>query len=162
LVSIDILISVILFWGLVASLIFTFIIFGMYSLDIGNLVRDQNGNFKKREKMSVKGYLLFISMIILFIGYPILVNILLLQGGIQLVTVEFFLLSYGVFFVANFWDLVIIDYFLVVKNILRLKRIPETSYYTTFRPHIIGFFRGLIFGLIFSFVSTVIFLIVGS
>ncbi|MFW9778510.1 MAG: hypothetical protein ACFFE8_06615 [Candidatus Heimdallarchaeota archaeon] len=153
----------VLFWGFFASICFTALLVIMYLTGTGNLVRDEKGKFKEKEKISAGGYLLFFLFLGLVIGLPIIANLFfVVQEGVKLNIIEIFILTYGIFLFVNLWDLIIIDYFLVVKNVFQLKNLPQTPYYTTFRPHLNGFLRGLIFGLVFSVISSIIaFLIIG-
>jgi hypothetical protein len=162
-VALEILAFYILLWGFLASICFTILLVVMYLTGTGNLVRNEEGKFKEKEKISVGGYLLFALFLGLVIGLPIIANLFfVVQEGIKLEIFEIFILTYGIFLFVNLWDLISIDYFLVVKNVFQLKNLPQTPYYTTFRPHLIGFFKGLVFGLVFSVISSVItFLIIG-
>ncbi|MFW9856729.1 MAG: hypothetical protein ACFFFG_16880 [Candidatus Thorarchaeota archaeon] len=162
-VALEILVSYILLWGFIETICFTALLVILYLSGSGNLVRDEEGKFKKKKKIQIRVYLLYVLLLSLLTGLPILANIFfVVEEGITLDIVEIFTLTYGIFLFANVWDLILIDYFLVVKNVFRLKNLPETLYYTSFRPHLVGFFRGLVFGLFFSLISSgITYLVIG-
>jgi hypothetical protein len=145
--------STILLYGLLLSLAFTGLIFLQYALGSSRSIRDDEGRFK-REKASPIGLLMSGSVIALFATGAVLANAALARGTGMLPTYgTAFLVSYGVFLFVNLWDLVAIDYLLLLRFRPAFVALPDTAYYTTFRPHLRGFFRGLALGVIFSLLA---------
>jgi hypothetical protein len=66
--------------------------------------------------------------------------------------------SFGVFFVIHLYDLIVLDYLIIVKWHPKFLKLPNTSYYRTFRPHVIGFLKGIPLGIIASLISSLLLL----
>ena len=61
-----------------------------------------------------------------------------------------FLNAFGIYFFLMLFDLIVLDYLIVVKWHPKFLNLPDTDYYTKFKPHLKGFGRGLAIGIIFS------------
>ena len=134
------------------AFVFTGLLAVQYLLGSSHSVRDEEGNFDLRR--SPLGLLTVFIVFSLIIGIPVLANAwLAARVGEQPFSI-YFLVSYGVFFFANLWDLIVFDYVLVVRFRPSFLTLPDTPYYTTMQPHIRGWFRELIIGLVTSLVAT--------
>ena len=61
------------------------------------------------------------------------------------------------FALVNLYDLVVLDYTLVVRHRPAfIKGLPDTAYYTTMKPHLQGFARGLLVGVVTSLISALL------
>ncbi|MCW5518029.1 hypothetical protein [Muriicola sp. Z0-33] len=118
-------------------------------------LRDEAGRFQK--KWNWKAVSSVFIFIVLLLG-------ILLWGNNRLglyymdnpTSIALFLNAFGIFFFIHLFDLIIIDYFLIVKWHPKFLNLPDTEYYTTIKPHFIGFVRGLPFGIIGSILATAI------
>lgn len=143
--------------GAFGCLLFTlFLIFMSYS-GIAAAMRDEEGNFRKEKSFkSILGAVLFFSFLI---GLLYSANMRFADGltdepGLM----DLWLNSFGVFFVLHVFDLIVLDYLVVVKWHPEFLKLPNTDYYRTFRPHVIGFFKGIPLGIIASLIVSLIFL----
>ena len=66
--------------------------------------------------------------------------------------------SFGVFFVIHLYDVLVLDYLIIVKWHPKFLNLPDTRYYTTIRPHVIGFFKGIPLGILASLMASLLFL----
>ena len=55
--------------------------------------------------------------------------------------------AYGIYFIINLYDFVVLDYLVVVRWHPAFLKLPDTDYYRTIRPHAEGFVRGSVIGL---------------
>ncbi len=61
--------------------------------------------------------------------------------------------AYGIFFIINLYDFVVLDYLVIVRWHPAFLQLPETDYYRTTRPHAEGFARGCVIGVPTSLAS---------
>ena len=107
-------------------------------------------------KQKAEILLMFIIVFCVIIGIPVLANVWLASRVETQPFWIYFSVSYGVFFFANLWDLIVFDYVLVVRFRSSFLTLPDTPYYPTMQPHIKGWFRGLVIGLVTSLVVALI------
>ncbi len=143
--------------GALGCVLFTgFLVFMSYS-GIASAMRDEDGNFRKGVSLkSILGGIFFICFLLglLFYANVKYTNSLTATPGL----VNLWLNSVGVFFVLHLYDLVVLDYLIVVKWHPKFLNLPNTSYYRTFRPHVIGFFKGIPLGVLASLIASLLFL----
>lgn len=135
--------------GLIGSLIFLAIITFVGLSGIANATRDKEGNFRKKiNAKSLFGFGLFISFVILLLhlGNKNLIDQLQYVPNFNIL----FLNSFGIYFFLMLFDLIILDYLIVVKWHPKFLNLPDTDYYTKFKPHLKGMGRGMALGVIFS------------
>ncbi len=150
--------TIVIRYGLLLSLAFTCLLVTQYFLGFEHSVRSEDGQLDAGNRGGWVGKAMFGFAIVLIIGFPLLavqhaerVAVEPLSFGVA------FLLAYGVFSLANLWDLVVFDYILVVKHRPRfIQGLPNTPYYTTMKPHLLGWLRGSIIGLITSLLAATI------
>jgi hypothetical protein len=66
-------------------------------------------------------------------------------------------MAYAIFVLVNLYDLIVLDYILVVRHRPSfITGLPDTPYYTTMKPHVQGFVRGLVVGIVLSLVSALL------
>ena len=141
--------------GGLGCILFTIFLLIMSYSGIASAIRDENGNFKKDLNFkSVLGGLLFSFFLL---GILVLANInysytLPNTHGF----IELLINSFGVFLVIHIYDLLILDYLIVVKWHPKFLKLPNTDYYTTITPHIKGFLKGLPLGIIASVLASII------
>jgi hypothetical protein len=156
----DTVIQTILGYGLLSSLVFTGLLFVQYFLGSERSVRDEEGNFDRRRGGPLALVMLLL-MLSLIMGIPVIASSAVLTTmGEPLAFATYFAIGYGIFFFVNLWDLVIIDYILVVRFRPRAIKVPDTAYYNTMKPHVQGWFRGLIIGLVTSLIAALIAMVV--
>ena len=115
-------------------------------------IRDDEGNFiRPLLPEAYIGFILFIGLI----GAAIYWSNLKLDESVSLV--YYWLNGFLTFVIMSLIDLIILDYLIVVLWHPELLNLPKTAYYTSMRPHFIGFFRGLIFGVFISGILAFIF-----
>lgn len=146
--------TTIILFGLLMALVFTGLLAVQYLLGSSHSVRDEAGNFDLRR--SPLGLLMVIIVFSLMIGIPVVANAWLAARVGTQPFLTYFLVSYGVFFFVNLWDLVVLDYILIVRFRPSFLTLLDTPYYTTIQPHIKGWFRGLVIGLLTSLVAAAI------
>jgi hypothetical protein len=143
--------------GLFGCIGFTGFLLVMSYSGIASAMRDEEGNFKKERnfKAMLGGILFFCFSLGLrcFANMKYANSLSNAPGFINL-----WINSFGVFFVIHIYDLVVLDYLVIVKWHPKFLNLPNTSYYRSFRPHFMGFLRGIPFGIIASLISTCIFL----
>lgn len=106
------------------------------------------------KKATPPAQLMPVLIFLLMIGIPVAAGLWLDRSAdIRLSFWEYFLLCYGIFFVANLWDLLILDYLLLLKFRPSFLKLPDTPYYTTFKPHLQGWVRGLAIGIATSLIA---------
>lgn len=64
--------------------------------------------------------------------------------------------AYLAFLVVNLYDLLVVDGLLVLGIGRRRGALPATPYFTTWRPHLVGFARGLAFGVVPSLAAAAV------
>lgn len=151
----DQLLSNILRMGFIGCAVFTvFVIFMAFS-GIASEMRDEEGNFrKKRNVKSILGGLLFI---LFLLGLLILGNHQLFKAPEA--NPNFLILfvnAFGIFFFIHLFDLVVLDYLIVVKWHPKFLKLPDTEYYSTFQPHLKGFLKGIPLGIFASLIATIL------
>jgi hypothetical protein len=118
-------------------------------------VRDEAGNLDARRSPS--GLLLSLLVFTMLIGVPAAAIGIAETTVVQFSFGQMWGLAYAIFFLANLYDLVVLDYILVVKHRPSfITGLPDTPYYTTMKPHVQGFTRGLVIGAITSLVSALL------
>jgi vacuolar-type H+-ATPase subunit I/STV1 len=143
--------------GALACVVFTgFILFMAFS-GIASAMRDEEGKFRKEKSIkSVLGigmFLCFLLGLLLFANIRYTNSLPTTPGLIDL-----WINSFGVFFVLHVYDLLVLDFLIVVTWHPTFLNLPNTPYYRTFRPHLIGFFKGIPLGMIASLLASLLFL----
>ncbi len=139
----------------VLALFITGILVVQYLIGFENSLRDEAGNLEAGRSRT--GLLLSILVFALLIGVPAIAIGLAERAGVSLSFLEMWAGAYAIFFLANLYDLVIVDYVLVVRHRPGfISGLPDTPYYTTMKPHVQGFARGLVIGLLISLISAAI------
>ena len=139
----------IIFSGAIGSLIFTAIIVFVAYTGIADAVRDKEGKFKKEWNWkSVVGLSLMLGFIIglLYCSNQRLETLV----GAQLNWLTLWGNAFGTFMFLHLFDLLVLDYLIIVKWHPDFLKLPDTAYYQTFKPHLEGFFRGLPLGIVLS------------
>ena len=131
----------VLLWGGVGSLIFTGLLLGMRALGFIDAARDPEGRFRR---LSVKSLVGFTSVLALMIGFPALGAGTMLEGPTFW---SAWGVAYGIFFVINLYDFVVLDYLIIVRWHPAFLNLPDTDYYRTTRPHAEGLARGTVLGI---------------
>ncbi len=139
----------VLLWGGLGSLLFTGLLFLLRAFGVTDAARDREGKFRS---MSVKSVVGFASVSVLMVGFPALASVTILDdGAISLLTA--WGVAYGIFFVINLYDFVVLDYLIIVRWHPAFLNLPDTDYYKTTRPHAEGFARGTVIGIPATLVS---------
>lgn len=131
-----------------------FLLFISYS-GIASVMRDEDGKFRKELNFkSALGAILFLSLLF---GLLCFANIR--YANSLPTTPEFINLwinSFGVFFILHIYDLLVLDYLIIIKWHPKFLNLPNTNYYRSFQPHVIGFVKGIPFGIIVSLLSSLL------
>ncbi|NER13063.1 hypothetical protein GWK08_06410 [Leptobacterium flavescens] len=142
--------------GGIGCLIFMlWILFFSYS-GMAKAVRDREGNFTgKLNWKSVLAFSIFIAFLfgIMHFGNVRLINHLGQDPGLW----TLWLNSFGIFFTVHLFDLIVLDYLIIVVWHPAFLKLPDTDYYRKLRPHLIGFFKGIPLGIASSFLTAVVF-----
>ena len=143
--------------GALGCVVFTgFLLFMAYS-GIASAMRDEEGKFRKEINFkSVLGGIMFLFFLLglLFIANVRYTNSLPTTPGL----INLWINSLGVFFIVHIYDLLVLDFLIVVKWHPKFLNLPNTSYYRSFRPHVIGFLKGIPLGIIASLISSLLLL----
>lgn len=146
-------------YGLIMSGAFTALVVLQAVLGANNSVRDSSGRLAL-SAASPAAIVVFVGAFVLLIGAPVVANWHLgTTAAVSDTVLRYFWVGYGMVLVVNLWDLVVIDYFILLKLKPVWSRwiaVPQTEYYTTFRPHLIGFVRGLVIGVVSSAFSALV------
>jgi hypothetical protein len=143
--------------GALGCVVFTgFLLFMSYS-GIASAMRDEDGKFRKEINFkSILGAIMFLGFLIgfLFIANVKYTNSLPTTPGL----INLWINSLSVFFIIHIYDLLVLDYLIVIKWHPKFLNLPDTSYYRSFRPHLIGFLKGIPLGIIASLISSLLLL----
>jgi hypothetical protein len=121
----------------------------------GDAVRTSEGEFDFKSADWASRLLVF-GILGILIGVPMWGTFQITQSLQSPSFLTIFLISYAIYLLINIWDLVVIDYLLVVRWHPAAIDIPDTPYFTTMRPHLLGFGRGCILGIFLCLVTTTI------
>ena len=141
--------------GIVGIIVFTLLLVLMSKTGLASAVRDNNGKFKKELNWkSILAVLVSLTVMfgLLYVGNMSLANTLSESPGF----LKLFLNSFCIFLVIHIYDLVVLDYLIIVKWHPKFLKLPNTDYYTTMKPHYEGFIKGLPFGVIASLIVSLI------
>ena len=139
----------------VLALLVTSMLLVQYALGIENSLRDEDGNLEAGR--SPTGLLLSVLVFSLLIGVPVVAIWLAESAGHSFSFLGMWAMAYAIFFLVNLYDLVVLDYILVVRHRPKfITGLPDTPYYTTMKPHVQGFARGLIIGVLLSLISALL------
>lgn len=141
--------------GTIGCLLFTAFILLMAKTGIASAMRDEEGNFKKQRNLkTLLGVSLFILYLfgLLFVGNLYFIEAAEKPPGFLLLWIN----SFGIFFIVHLYDLIIIDYFIIVRWHPEFLKLPDTNYYRSFQPHVKGFVKGIPIGVVASFTSSMI------
>ena len=140
--------------GLLFSLLFTALLFIHHFYGPGPEVRDERG--KKVIPPEFKRFVITetIVLVVLMIGFGLWANLTLaaqMQESPSFLT--YLAQCYAVLWIVNLWDLVVIDWILVVRFRPAFLELPDTPYFNQIRPHLIGWFKGHLFILLPALVT---------
>ena len=138
----------VLLWGGLGSLLFTGLLFLMRALGVTDAARDPKGKFRR---LSLKSLVGFAAVLVLLVGLPALGSATILEGALTWWAA--WGVAYGIFFVINLYDFVVLDYLIIVRWHPAFLNLPDTDYYRTTRPHAEGFARGTLLGIPATLVS---------
>jgi hypothetical protein len=137
------------------ALLITGMLLLQYVLGVENSLRDEAGNLEANR--SLVGLLLSALVFVLLIGVPASAILLAESNGHSLSFVGMWAMAYAIFVLVNLYDLIVLDYILVVRHRPRfITGLPDTPYYTTMKPHVQGFVRGLAIGIVLGLVSALL------
>lgn len=142
----------ILISGATGSILFTVFLVMMARSGIAAEIRDEEGQFKKISGKKAWFGLVFFVLFLLSVltGGNLLYEELSVGAPAYIARVS---QAFGVFFFIHAYDLFIIDYLIVVKWHPQFLKLPDTPYYTTVKPHLDGFIRGIPIGIVFSAIA---------
>ena len=139
----------------VLAILVTGMLLVQYALGIENSLRDEEGNLEAGR--SPAGLLLSVLVFSLLIGVPVVAISLAESAGHSFSFFGMWAMAYAIFFLVNLYDLIVLDYILVVRHRPSfITGLPDTPYYTTMKPHVQGFARGLIIGVVLSLISALL------
>ena len=131
----------ILIVGGIGSVIFTLIIILLSTTGIAKAMRDEEGKFKKEfNRKTLLGAVVFIGFLTGLLHYGNLnyTNTLNANPTFFQLWVNYF----GIFLIIHLFDLIILDYIIIVKWHPAFLKLPDTQYCKTMQLHINGFFKG--------------------
>lgn len=143
--------------GTLGCIVFTGFILLMSYSGIASAMRDEEGKFRKEINFkSALGAIIFLCFLLglLFIANVKYANSLPATPSL----INLWINSLSVFFIIHVYDLLVLDYFIIIKWHPKFLDLPNTSYYRSFRPHVIGFLKGIPLGVIASLLSSLLLL----
>lgn len=142
--------------GTLITVLMTGVLLIQHRLGFDHSIRDAQGRVRSGGTTPL-AWLMPITVLLIMICVPVGAGFWLDRTmDVRLSFSGYFLLAYGIFFVANLWDLLILDYLVLLKLRPRFLELPDTLYYTTFRPHLRGWARGLLFGIVSSLLAALV------
>ena len=131
------------YWGLIGSLFFTGILLIHHFFGPGPDIRDENGKRKKipaeyRTFMIIE----MLALVSIILGCATMAIVQLKSVNSEAGAIAQFAAGYSVLFIINLWDLVVIDWALVVRFRPKSIELPDTPYFNTMKPHVLGRLAG--------------------
>ena len=142
-------------YGMLGSLCFFVVLVVVSRTKIFEAVRDEEGNFRKG--MSLKGLFGMGMMLALFVSIFWFSSVELAEKYIEPSFLVIWLNAFIVFFIIHLFDLIVIDWLLIIVWHPKFLNLPDTDYYTKLKPHIEGFFRGIPLGVTLTLVVSAIY-----
>lgn len=144
----------VLYVGAWASLAFIALLVIVDRLGLFRHVRHEDGSFKHP---TIKSIAIMLPVLILILSMLYWGNVRLIsQLGVVPDSSALFWNGFGIFFFVHLFDLLVIDYLIIVRWHPPWLDLPETDYYRSFRPHLIGFIRGIPLGIVLSLIAMLI------
>jgi len=141
--------------GALGCILFTVFLVLMSTSGIAAEMRDENGEFKKKLNFkSVLGAILFLCFLLSLLFFANINYSNLKPSNPSLI--DLWINSFGVFFFIHLYDLLVLDYLIVVKWHPKFLNLPDTNYYRSFRPHVIGFLKGIPLGILASLIASLV------
>lgn len=143
--------------GALGCIVFTGFLLLMSYSGIASAMRDEEGKFiKEKNFKSVLGAIMFLCFLfgLLFFANIKYTNSLSTKPEL----IDLWINSLGVFFIVHIYDLIVLDYLIIIIWHPKFLNLPNTGYYRSFRPHVIGFFKGIPLGIIASLISSILLL----
>jgi len=144
-------------WGLIGSLLFTSMLLIHHFFGPGPDIRDEHG---KRRKIAPE-YRTFVA-----VEMVVLISIILGCAAVAIVqfrsavpdagVIMQVATGYIVLLIINLWDLIVIDWALVVRFRPKSIELPDTPYFTTMKPHVLGWLAGNVYMLPFAGIAYLI------
>ena len=146
-------ISHIIGWGTALSAVFTFLLVGIAVLGGSEAIRDRDG---RRKIGSLPGFLLKAAVVVGLTLVPLVLAVVSLaqETGGALTAWQAFVTAYGVFFFFNLYDLIVLDWLVLIAWRPRWLGLPNTPYYTRIGPHLKGFAKGLLLGIPLALIAS--------
>jgi hypothetical protein len=133
-----------------------FLLFMSYS-GIASAMRDKDGKFTKvinfKSTLGAFLFLCFLFGLLCFANVKYANSLPTAPGFINL-----WINSLSVFFIIHIYDLLVLDYLVIIIWHPKFLNLPHTNYYRSIRPHVIGFLKGIPLGIIASLISSLLIL----
>ncbi len=136
-------------WGLYLSLVLTAFVAVQYASGLGKML--QHPEEHPVQRIRSIGLKLFFTSILIMVGMPVAANVFLVRNaGVEPSFAIFWAVGYGVLLIANLWDLMVIDYLLLIRIKPKSFHLPDTEYYNSLAPHLQAFFKSMILAFFLS------------
>jgi hypothetical protein len=140
--------------GLIGSAAFTALLFALHLAGPEHAVRDADGRFAPGASRWARAAAAAAAALLLAVPVAAAAGYVRAGGGAGFAGAA--ATAYLAFLVVNLYDLVVVDGLLVLGLGRRLGALPATPYFTTWRPHLVGFARGLAFGVVPSLAAATV------
>lgn len=139
--------------GLIGSILFTGFLLIHHFYGPGPNTRDENGKRKFPKEFRTFVAVEFTGLIVMMLSLATFSvsqfqNAVPEAGAIMQISA-----AYVVLWIINLWDLIVIDWVLVVRFRPKQIVLPDTPYFTTMKPHVFGWFGGNVYIVPFAVVA---------
>lgn len=140
--------------GLIGAAAFTALLLALHLAGPEHGVRDAAGRFAPRASRWARAAAAAAAVLLLAVPAAAAAGYVRAGGGAGFAGAA--LAAYLAFFVVNLYDLLVVDGLLVLGLGRRFGALPATPYFTTWRPHLAGFARGLAVGVVPSLAAAAV------
>jgi len=137
-------------WGLIGSVAFTGMLIIHHFYGPGPDVRDENGKKQIPPEFRVFVAIEMLLIVTIMLGTAIVAIISLRSSWPESLILDQILTGYAVLWIINLWDLVVIDWALVVRFRPKWLEVPDTPYFNTMMPHVTGWLLGNLYMIPFA------------
>jgi len=131
--------------GLIGSILFTGLLLIHHFFGPGPDIRDEKGKRKFPKEFRTFVVIEFTLLIVMMLSLAA-VSVSQFQNAVPEASVIMQIAAgYLVLWIINLWDLIVIDWVLVVRFRPKQIELPDTVYFTTMKPHVLDWLGGNVY-----------------